>query len=132
MNKNFIRGGAVIAIALAALGGLAACSTPAPAPTESAAGSDVVSPTQIPVAEAGGQSYYIPTGSIGYLNVPKGTEADWSATFSMSGIVEFTAGGIDGDATFVPGLTPVAVGTTEVTLTNSTSGETVTFTVTVT
>lgn len=132
MKKNLIRVGAVAAIAFAAVGGLTACSTAAPAPTESAVGSDVVSPIQIPVAEANGMTYDIPMNSMGYLNVAEGTEGDWTASFSESGIVEFTEGGTDGDATFVPGLTPVAEGTTEVTLTDSESGESVTFTVNVT
>lgn len=132
MNKNFVRVGAVAAIAFAAVGGLTACSNATPAPTESAAEIDVLSPTQIPVVEANGQTYGIPMNSTGYLNVPEGTEADWSAEFSTPGVVEFTEGGTDGSATFVPGLTPVAEGTTDVTLTNSVSGETVTFTVNVT
>jgi hypothetical protein len=132
MNKKFLRVGAVAAIAFAAVGGLTACSNAAPAPTESAVGSEVVSPIQIPVAEANGQSYDIPMNSMGYLNVTEGTEADWTAEFSTPGVVEFTEGGTDGSATFVPGLTPVSEGTTEVTLTDSASGETVTFTVNVT
>ncbi len=132
MNKNFIRVGAVAAIAFAAVGGLTACSNAAPAPTESAVGSNVVSPVQIPVAEANGKTYDIPMNSMGYLNVAEATEGDWTASFSKSGVVEFTEGGTDGDATFVPGLTPVAEGTTEVTLTDSVTGETVTFTVNVT
>lgn len=132
MNKNLIRVGAVVAIAFAAVGGLTACSNAAPAPTESAVGSDVVSPIQIPVAEANGKTYDIPMNSMGYLNVAEATEGDWTASFSKSGVVEFTAGGTDGDATFVPGLTPVAEGTTEVTLTDSVTGETVMFTVNVT
>ncbi|MCF8541345.1 MAG: hypothetical protein K9H50_06250 [Aurantimicrobium sp.] len=132
MNKNFLRIGAVAAIAFAAVGGLTACSTPAAEPTESAVGSDVVSPIQIPVAEANGMTYDIPMNSMGYLNVAQGSEADWTAEFSTPDVVEFTAGGTDGGATFVPGLTPVAEGTTEVTLTNSASSETVTFTVNVT
>ena len=132
MNKNLIRVGAVAAIAFAAVGGLTACSNAAPAPTESAVGSNVVSPVQIPVAEANGKTYDIPMNSMGYLNVAEATEGDWTASFSKSGVVEFTEGGTDGDATFVPGLTPVAEGTTEVTLTDSVTGDTVTFTVNVT
>ena len=132
MNKNFVRVGAVAAIAIAAVGGLTACSTPAPAPSESSVGSNVVSPIQIPVAEANGQTYDIPLNATGYLNVADGTEADWTAEFSKAGVVEFTEGGPEGDATLVPGLTPVSEGTTEVTLTNPVSGETVTFTVNVT
>jgi len=132
MNKNFLRIGAVAAIAFAAVGGLSACSSATPEPTESAIGSDVVSPIQIPVVDANGKTYDIPMNSMGYLNVAEGTEGDWTAEFSKSGIVEFTAGGTDGGATFVPGLTPVAEGTTEVTLTDSMTGEAVTFTVNVT
>jgi hypothetical protein len=132
MNKNFVRVGAVAAIAFAAVGGLTACSNATPAPSESSEEMNVVSPIQIPVAEANGNTYDIPMNSMGYLNVADGSEADWTAEFSKAGVVEFTEGGTDGSATFVPGLTPVAEGTTDVTLTNSVSGETVTFTVNVT
>jgi hypothetical protein len=132
MNKNFVRVGAVAAIAFAAVGGLTACSNATPAPNESSEEMNVVSPIQIPVAEANGNTYDIPMNSMGYLNVADGSEADWTAEFSKAGVVEFTEGGTDGSATFVPGLTPVAEGTTDVTLTNSVSGETVTFTVNVT
>ena len=132
MNKNFVRVGAVAAIAFAAVGGLTACSNATPAPSESSEEMNVVSPIQIPVVEANGKTYDIPMNSMGYLNVSEGTEADWTAEFSTPGVVEFTEGGTDGSATFVPGLTPVAEGTTEVTLTDSASGETVTFTVNVT
>jgi hypothetical protein len=132
MNKNFVRVGAVAAIAFAAVGGLTACSNATPAPSESSEEMNVVSPIQIPVAEANGNTYDIPMNSMGYLNVPEGTEADWTAEFATAGVVEFTEGGTDGSATFVPGLTPVAEGSTDVTLTNSVSGETVTFTVNVT
>ena len=93
MNKNLIRVGAVAAIAFAAVGGLTACSNAAPAPTESAVGSNVVSPVQIPVAEANGKTYDIPMNSMGYLNVAEATEGDWTASFSKSGVVEFTEGG---------------------------------------
>ena len=132
MNKNIFRVGAVAAIAIAAVGGLTACSNPAPAPSESAIGSNVVAPIQIPVSEANGKTYDIPMNSMGYLNVAEATEGDWTASFSKSGIVEFTKGGTDGDATMVPGLTPVAEGMTDVTLTDSKTGETVTFMVNVT
>lgn len=132
MNKNFVRVGAVAAIAFAAVAGLTACSNATPAPSESSEEINAVSPIQIPVAEANGKTYDIPMNSMGYLNVADGSEADWSAEFSTAGVVEFTEGGTDGSATFVPGLTPVAEGTTDVTLTNSVSGETVAFTVNVT
>jgi hypothetical protein len=134
MNKNIALIGAVTAIVAAAVVGLTACSATTPTPDASSApiGSGVVSPIQIPVAEANGMSYDIPMNSIGYLNVPESTEADWTGTAATPGVVEFTQGGSDGDATLVPGLTPLAPGKTDVTLTNNVTGESVTFTVTVT
>ena len=134
MNKNFARVGAVTAIVAAAVVGLTACSatTPTPDSSSTAIGSGVVSPIQIPVADANGMVYEIPMNSMGYLNVPESTEADWTGETATDGVVTFTKGGSDGDATLVPGLTPVAPGETGVTMTNTVTGESVTFTVVVT
>jgi hypothetical protein len=84
MNKNFVRVGAVAAIAFAAVGGLTACSNATPAPSESSEEMNVVSPIQIPVAEANGNTYDIPMNSTGYLNVADGSEADWTAEFEQT------------------------------------------------
>jgi hypothetical protein len=60
------------------------------------------------------------------------TYADWEADIADPAVAEFTPGRDEGGASFNPGITGLAAGSTEVTLTNSTSDETVTFTVTVT
>lgn len=60
------------------------------------------------------------------------TFTDWTATIADPAVVTFTPGRDDGSAQFNPGLQATAVGTTEVTLTNSSSATTLTFTVHVT
>lgn len=52
----------------------------------------------------------------------------WSAELSDPEIAEFVPGKDDGSAQFNPGLTALAEGDTEVTLTNDESGEKVEFT----
>ena len=133
MNKNFARIGAVAAIVVAAVAGLTACSTTTPSPDASSTpiGSDIVSPIDIPIPGANGKTYDIPMNSMGYLNVPAGTEANWTAMIETPNVVEFTPGS-GGDTVFVPALTTMGPGMTDVTLTNSETGESVTFTVNVT
>ena len=60
------------------------------------------------------------------------TSPTWSAEIADPSVVSFTPGRDDGSATFNPGLTGLAEGSSEVTLTNSASGDTVALTVDVT
>lgn len=134
MNKNLARVIAVSGIAGLAVLGLSACSNPAPAPSPSTSeetGGNVVAPVMIDPATANGQTFDISMKSSGYIQAPAGEETGWSATFSQDGVVTFTDGGTDGDATFNPGLEPVAPGMTDVTLTDP-AGTSITFMVNVT
>jgi hypothetical protein len=60
------------------------------------------------------------------------TFTDWTADIADPHVVSFTPGRDDGSATFDPGLEAVGVGTSQVTLVNTSSHQTVTFTVKVT
>lgn len=134
MNKTLARVIAVSGIAGLAILGLTACSNPAPEPSSSSSeevGGNVVAPIMIDPATADGQTFDIPMNSSGYIQAPAGQESGWTATFSQEGVVSFTDGGTESDATFNPGLQPVAPGMTDVTLTDP-AGASITFMVNVT
>jgi hypothetical protein len=57
------------------------------------------------------------------------TYKDWTGEISDPKVAEFTAGKDEGGASFNPGIVALAAGEATVTLTNSTSNKTVTFTV---
>lgn len=110
--------------AVAALG-LTACSG-------SAGGQEVIAPVIVDVATLNGSSVEVPLNSSVDITGDDKTYTDWSADIADESVVEFVPGKDDGSAQFNPGLTPKAEGSTDVTLTNSTSHKTVEFTVTVT
>ena len=139
MNKNIARIIAVSGIAAVAALGLAACSTSSSTPDSSSSaevGGNVVAPVTIDLATAAGKTFDIPMNSGGYIVTADGEKTRWGATFSKDGVVTFTDGTVAGsspdDLVTAPFLTPVAVGTTEVTLSNGSTGTSVTFTVNVT
>ena len=71
------------------------------------------------------------------LEPPRGvgddeTFADWTADIDDPDVVSFVAGRTDGTATFNPGLKALEEGDSDVTLTNSSTGQSVSFEVEVT
>lgn len=126
----------ITAVAALTLVALTACSsddtatTPtAPATTAAPSGtSQTLPPVMVDVATAEGSTVEVRLSTS--VVFPVDNVADWSATVADPTVVEFVAGSDDGSAVFNPGLTPLAVGSTEVTVTDGSS--TVTFTVTVT
>ena len=60
------------------------------------------------------------------------TFADWTADVDDPDVVSFVAGRTDGTATFNPGLKALEEGYSDVTLTNSSTGQSVSFEVEVT
>jgi hypothetical protein len=126
---------AVVALVLSACG-----SKPAPT-TSSAAGADttaaavssapggqVVAPVIVELASVGGTTVSVPLGNVVVLDTDN--PVGWVATIADPTVVSFADGRNDASATFNPGLTPLAAGTTEVSLTNGTT--TVAFTLVVT
>jgi hypothetical protein len=134
MNNKLIKAGAIVALAGAAVFSLSACSTASSTPesseTTEESGSTVIAPVIVDVADLDGTTVDVQEGNFIDVNVPKDSEALWTAKIADDMILSFTAGGTDGSAVFNPGFEALGVGTTEVTMTDGTT--TVTFTVNVT
>lgn len=123
------------AIALALTGvavlGLAGCASSSDS-SDSSEQSQIIGPVIADLNTIDGTTVNVAKGRMVDLTGDDETFADWTAEIADPSIVSFTAGKVDGDAEFNPGLTAEKVGSTEVTMTNSVSGESVTFTVKVT
>jgi ABC-type Fe3+-hydroxamate transport system substrate-binding protein len=119
----------------AASGGLSACSssTPSPAPSASASSSSgVVAPIIVAVSDVDGTTVEVPLGNALVLTSDTEPLADWTAEVSDPSVLRFEPGSSSGSAQFNPGFEALAVGTTDVTMKNSSTGTTVSFTVDVT
>ena len=117
------------AAAVIVVGALSACTTAAGAPT----GGSVIAPVTRSANSLQGADVDLVVGQM--LNVTTGDLAvdSYRGTVADTYVAVFTAGRTDGSAVFNPGIQAMAVGTTEVTLTNSNGGiQPLTFTVTVT
>ncbi len=108
----------MLAVAVGSLA-LAGCSSP----TES------IPPVIVDLGEVDGTTVEVDEGGTIDLTGDDETYAAWTADIGDPAIVEFTPGRDDGSAQFDPGLTATAPGETEVTLDNTETGESVTFTV---
>lgn len=100
------------------------------AATTAAAGA--LPPIIVDINSLEGATVDVPAGGTIDLTGDESTFTDWTANIADSSVLSFSPGRVEGGAQFNPGLMARAAGTSEVTLTNSTSGETVTFTVNVT
>lgn len=94
--------------------------------------SEELPPVIVDITEVDGTTVQVAEGNTIDITGDKETFQDWTADIQDPAIVEFVPGNDDGSAQFNPGLDALSVGETEVTLDNSTSGDTVTFTVEVT
>jgi len=83
----------------------------------------------VDLGDVDGTTVEVPEGGSVDLTGDDETYTDWTADIADPAVVEFVPGRDDGSAQFNPGLTAKSVGTTEVTLDNSESGDSVTFTV---
>jgi hypothetical protein len=112
-------------IAVLGVGGLAlsGCSQPG-TPSDSA-----LPPVIVELDTVDGTTVEVPEGGSIDLTGDDETFTEWTADIADPEIVEFVPGRDDGSAQFNPGLTATSVGETEVTLENSETGDTVTFTV---
>jgi hypothetical protein len=107
---------------------LAGCGAPASEPI----GGDVIAPVTMSVNELQGESVDLVVGQV--LNISTDSLAVDSYTGEVSDpdVVEFTEGRIDDSAEFNPGVTALAEGRSEVTMTNDQGGiQPLTFTVVV-
>ncbi|KDA07033.1 hypothetical protein DC31_00885 [Microbacterium sp. CH12i] len=89
-------------------------------------------PVIVDITKIDGSTVQVAEGNVVDFTGDDKTFTDWTAKIQDPEIVEFTPGKDDGSAQFNPGLDALSVGETEVTLDNSTSGDSVTFTVEVT
>jgi hypothetical protein len=102
------------------------------APTTAAAAvGTVLPPVVVDINTVDGTTVDVPAGGNVDLTGDKTTYTDWTAEIADPSVVAFTPGRNSGSASFNPGLHAEAPGTTEVTLTNSSSSKSVTFTVVV-
>ena len=112
------------AVVVAAAIGLAACSAPAaPSPAPSTPiGGDIVAPVTMAANDLQGASVDLVVGQA--LNITTGDLAvdSYTGEVADTAVATFVAGREEGGATFNPGVTAVAEGTTAVTLTNADGG----------
>ena len=102
--------------------GLAACGSEAP----------VIAPTVVEVADLQGDRVEVPLNGKVVLLTGDLDVTSYTAEIADPAIAEFVRGADTGDAAYSPGLTPLKVGETEVTLSNEDGGiEDVTFTLAV-
>lgn len=98
-------------IAVSAVLGLAAC---APHP--------VVTPVVVNTGDIQGTTVSVPVNSTLVLNTGSLAVDSYTATIADTSIASFVQGRTDGSATFNPGLQPLKVGETKVTLANKDGG----------
>lgn len=133
INKTALR---VAAVALAAGVALTATACSSQASKESSNSSEeanqVISPITVDITSIDGQT--IDVGIDNVININAEDVTAWSAEIADPTIAEFVAGTSEGDSADAlktnPGIKPLKVGTTEVTMT-STDGTVVKFTVNV-
>lgn len=120
--------GAATALAL-----LAGCSTPSgPAPSDpppSGSAASQVPPIIADLTSIDNTTVTVPAGNSIDLTGDDTTFTKWDAKISDTSIASFVPGRDDGSAQFNPGIDALKAGETNVVLTNSESGKTVTFTV---
>jgi hypothetical protein len=110
-------------VAVSAVVGLSAC-----APTQ-----PVVAPVTVSVGDLQGATVDVAMNQVININTGDLAVDSYTAEIADPSVLEFVQGKEDGGATFNPGLKPLKVGTTEVTMTNAQGGiQPLTFTVKVT
>ena len=110
-------------VAVSAVVGLSACAPSQP----------VVAPVTVSVGDLQGATVDVALNQVININTGDLAVDSYTAEIADPNILEFVQGKEDGGATFNPGLKPLKVGTTEVTMTNAQGGiQPLTFTVKVT
>lgn len=93
----------------------------------------VVAPIIVNVGDLQGKTIEVPVNSLLDINTGDLAVDSYTAEIADTSVASFVQGKKDGSATFNPGIKPLKVGETEVTLTNEQGGiQAVTFTVDVT
>ncbi|SFR67971.1 hypothetical protein SAMN05428970_0313 [Agromyces sp. CF514] len=126
---------AAAGLALAASFALAGCSSSgsgSDASPSTTATAGQLPPVIVDLADADGTTVEVALGNSIDLVGDEEHYTAWTAEIADPSIVKFVPGHDDGSAQFNPGLTATAVGQTEVSLSNSESGDEVALTVVVT
>lgn len=93
---------------------------------------ETLPPVIVDITEVDGTTVEVAQGNAIDVTGDDETYLDWTAEIENSDVVTFVPGKDDGSAQFNPGLDAVGAGESDVTLENSRSGDSVTFTVEVT
>ena len=119
-----------MALAVLVPGLLVACSDDDDdAATTTQASSSALPPVIVEIGSLDGTTVELTEGSTIDVTGDEETYTDWTAEIADPAVVSFTPGRDEGGAQFNPGFEALAVGSTEVTMSNSSSGETLTFTI---
>ena len=108
---------AIVAIAASASFGLAACATPAPEPTESSIGGDIVAPIEINYQDIDGQTIELVVGQVVNINYGGINDGEIEVTISDKKVVEYSAASYENDTQFSAGLLALSGGESTVTFT---------------
>ncbi|XPP27730.1 MAG: hypothetical protein ACNYNX_05960 [Leucobacter sp.] len=116
--KKWIAPLAALALAVS----LSACSGGGAAPADEPIGGDVIAPVTMEANNLQGAEVDLIAGQV--LNINTGDLAvdSYTGEVSDTSVAEFTQGRDDGSAQFNPGVTALAPGTAEVTMTNEQGG----------
>lgn len=132
--KKFVTIAATVAIASTAAVGLAACSGTSSS-SSSSSSAQLVGPTAVLFSAINGSTQTLnKVGDILYINTGDDKNPDkWTATISNPAVLKFTPGTAttSSAAGTAPTFTALSSGTTQVTMKNSVTGASATFTVTV-
>ncbi|UOQ61738.1 hypothetical protein MUN76_07225 [Leucobacter rhizosphaerae] len=119
--------------AIAAAGVLAASLAGCGGTASEPIGGDVIAPVTMSVNELQGETVDLVVGQVLNISTDSLAVDSYTGEVSDTAVAEFTEGRIDDSAEFNPGVTALAAGSTEVTMTNEQGGiQPLTFTVVVT
>ena len=118
MTKFTLRKVAVVAaIASVATFGLSACATPAPEPTQSSIGGDIVAPIEINYQDIDGQTIELVVGQVVNINYGGINDGEIEVAISDKKVVEYSAASYENDTQFSAGLMALSGGESTVTFT---------------
>jgi hypothetical protein len=118
MTKFTLRKVAVVAaIASVATFGLSACATPAPEPTQSSIGGDIVAPIEINYQDIDGQTLSLVVGQVVNINYGGINDGEIEVSISDKKVVEYSAASYENDTQFSAGLLALSGGESTVTFT---------------
>lgn len=126
MTRFTRKGFAVFTVGLLAFGAVS-CGSDDDGDDTSSTSAEQIGPVVVDVSSADGTTVETTVSRVIDLDVGDTDVTAWTATIADPAVLTFVAGTDDGSATFNPGLTPTAAGSTAVTLTDGTT--TVEFTV---